>query len=202
MTDRIGTANRDTAEVNIDIEIRLDEPGCEISLSAREREPDIEIAMGKHFFDQIHRFSGFGAKIVGEGDYPHHVLEDVGICWGQAFKQALGNRAGIRRTESHIMPMEGIVVTVSVDISGRPYAAIVFQNDINSPMAEQMKHVLTSMAAHGAFDLYVKVEVVSDLSIRLIHHALETVAKALGRVLGEAARVEGTEVLSTKEALA
>lgn len=207
MADRIGTADRQTAEGKIEVHMDLDPEGTlitQISISAEKREPGIEVAVGEHFFQQIHRFSGFGGTIVAHGDLPHHVLEDVGICWGQAFKKALGDRVGIRRTECHIMPMEGVLVTVAVDISGRPYAAVNFKSIQNSSvieMAEMIKHILTSIAMHGMFDLYVKVETVGDLSIQLVHHALETVAKALGRVLRDATRIEGTEILSTKGVL-
>jgi len=197
---RIGTADRSTDEVTTVVEIRLDDdPTYNIAISATEQEPDIAVAIGKHFFEQLHRFSGFGGTIIANGDLPHHVLEDVAICWGQAFKEALGDRRGIRRTESHHMPMEGVLVDVALDISGRPWATLDFQVEC-TPMVEMIRHILTTMAMHGAYDLNVKVEWEEE-AIRLSHHVIETVAKALGRVFHDATRIEGTEVLSVKGTL-
>lgn len=205
MAQRRGKSERKTEEVEIKVQTNLDEPRgrrrkAEITLSAGWQEPGIEVRLIEHFFAQVYRFSNFGGGMVGKGDSTHHLTEDLGICWGQAFKEALGDKAGIMRTASHIMPMQGTVVTVSVDLSGRPWANLAL-NMATTPMREMLRHILTDMAIHSAFDLFVKVEYLGDNAIQDEHHAIETVGKALGKVLKEATRIEGTEILSTKGTL-
>ncbi|MDO8633137.1 MAG: imidazoleglycerol-phosphate dehydratase [Candidatus Wildermuthbacteria bacterium] len=198
---RIGKATRKTLEAEIDVELRLDTPGCEISISSVIGEPGIQVEMARHFLEQLHRFSEIGGKITAEGrDFSHHSIEDMAICWGQALRQALGDKKGIRRTAIHIMPMEGTIVTVALDLSGRPFATLDFRIP-GTPMSEMVRHILTDIAMYGLLDLYVKVEYVGDNAIRLEHHALETIGKALGIVLNKAMQVVGAEVPSTKGTL-
>src|SRR5437868_10783901 len=97
--------------------------------------------------------------IAAKGDLhidAHHTVEDVGICLGQALVQALGNKAGIRRYGSATLPMDEVLVTVAVDLSGRPF--FVWQADVplellgtfNAPLAEEFWRAVSST---GAFNL-------------------------------------------------
>jgi len=200
---RIGTANRETGEVNIAIELRLDEENLEqkICLTTMKEEPDVSVEIFQHLIAQILRFAKIWGHITGKGDLPHHLIEDVAICLGQALRNALGKREGIARTASHIMPMEGSLITVSVDMGGRGYATIDVRDMDNKSLAGMFQHFLTAVATHGGFDLYAKVETVGDLSIRSDHHKIETLGKALGKILREAMAIEGTYILSTKDTL-
>ena len=204
MAQRRGTAERKTDEVDIRVQTNLDEPRgrkrkAEISLSTEWQEPGIEARLIEHFFAQVYRFSNFGGGMSGKGDSAHHLTEDIGIVWGQAFKEALGDKVGVVRTASHVMPMQGTIVTVSVDLSGRPWASLDFQIE-HSPMLGMLRHILGDMATHGAFDLFVEIKLVGSAK-QDDHHAIETVGKALGKVLKEATRIEGAEILSTKGTL-
>ena len=123
MTNRIGKKKRKTGEVDIEIEIRLDEPGeHNISLGAEEEEPGLgfgSLSLFKHLFAQIYHHGRMSGIVKGHGDIPHHLIEDVGICWGEALKDALGERKGIERFQSLSVPFEGSLATVAIDLSGR-----------------------------------------------------------------------------------
>lgn len=203
MEARIGTAARKTAEVDLEVEINLDEQGSgyELSLSAEKSESEFNLDMLIHFLAQVFRLGNFGGKMVGHGDLPHHLIEDAGICLGQAFAEALGDKAGITRSYSHLMPMEGSLVTVAVDLSGRADANCDFDDTDNRGLFEIVRHLLKAITQHGQFDLYCKVQTLGG--VRSDHHKLETLGKALGIVLYGATRVRDPSagIPSTKGAL-
>ncbi len=154
-----------------------------------------------HFLEQLHAWSGIGGNIVVEGrDFSsHHSLEDMAICWGDAFRSALGDKKGITRVASASMPMQGVLVTMSLDLSGRPF--LTWITGIKSPMVEMLHHILHDMATHGAFDLNARLEYEGNNAIEDEHHLIETAGKTLGRVLREALEIKGTEIRSTKGVL-
>lgn len=201
MTARIGKAVRKTTEVDVEVELHLDKPGYKISLSADKQEEGLDLGILEHMLAQILRLGEIGGKIVGHGDHVHHIAEDAAIAIGQALKQALGERMGIQRAASHIMPMEGTLVTVAIDISGRGYAIIDFRDMDNPTMAGMAQHILTAIAQHAGVDIYVKAETIGPFAIRSDHHKLETVGKAFGIVLHFATRITRTGIPSTKGTL-
>lgn len=101
MVNRIGSTTRKTGEVDIEIEIHLDEVGeYQISITSDKEEPDFgfsALSLFEHLFAQIYHHGRMGGQVKGHGDLPHHIVEDIGICWGQALKEALGERKGIER---------------------------------------------------------------------------------------------------------
>ncbi len=133
---------------------------------------------------------------------PHHSVEDVGLCLGQALRQALGDRAGARRYGAALVPMDDALAQVALDLSGRPYLAWgpqlplqtlgTFQTDL----AEEFWRAVTNQAA---WTLHVDL-----LRWRNAHHALEAVWKATGLALRSAAARDARIVgaLSTKGVLA
>ncbi|GAH67945.1 unnamed protein product, partial [marine sediment metagenome] len=139
MVNRIGSATRKTGEVDIEIEIHLDEVGeYQISITSDKEEPDFgfsALSLFEHLFAQIYHHGRMGGQVKGHGDLPHHIVEDIGICWGQALKEALGERKGIERFQSLSVPFEGSLASVAIDLSGRGYAVLDFQDMDNKTLA-------------------------------------------------------------------
>lgn len=131
----------------------------------------------------------------------HHTTEDVGICLGQAVKEALGDKAGIRRYGTSFVPMDETLVLVSLDISARPY--LVCELGQLAPMigdfdTELTEEFMRAFCVHAGITLHIKL-----MHGRNSHHIVEAIFKALGRALGDAvqkdARIQG--VMSTKGVL-
>jgi imidazoleglycerol-phosphate dehydratase len=147
----------------------------------------------------------FDLTVTARGDLrvdAHHTVEDVGICLGQAFYEALGDRAGIVRTAHSFVPMDEALGFVAVDLSGRPYAVV----DVawHAPALGEMdpdlvRHFLETLASAGRCNLHARV-----LYGRNDHHQAEALFKALGRALDAACRSEPRRegVPSTKGMLA
>ena len=204
MTNRIGQETRETGEVEINTEIRLDEPGVyQISITADKEETDFgfdSLNLFEHLFAQIYHHGRLSGKVEGHGDIPHHILEDVGICWGQALKKALGDRTGIERFESLSVPFEGSLASVSIDLSGRGCATLDFKDMDNKTLAGMAQHLFEGIALNAGFNIYGKVETVGTL--RNDHHKLEAFCKAFGRALHRATRITGPDIIpSTKGVL-
>lgn len=199
MPDRTGRAERKSTEVSIVVTINLDSPGYTITLSPKIQEADMQMAMIKHFLSQVLRLGEIGCSITGEGDFSHHLIEDLGICWGQALHKALGTKDGIKRTGTHTMPMEGTLVTVALDLSGRSHLECNFEDTDDKPLFEMVKHFLKAVTQHAEFDLYCKVETLpSNSAIRSDHHKLETLGKSFGIALYDATRITRMGIPSTK----
>lgn len=203
MQDRIGTQSRKTAEVDIEVEIRLDQPGYEISITTDKEEPGLPfgiLALFEHLFAQIFRHGRMGGRIKAHGDLPHHLLEDLGVCWGQALAQALGERKGIERFYSLGVPLDGSRAYVEIDLSGRFWANLNFNGIQDQQLAGLFQHVFEWIALHGAFNIYGFTE---GITLQSAHHQLEAFAKAFGKTLYCATRITdpAMEVPSTKGVL-
>ena len=114
--NRIASINRKTAETQIDLMINLDGTGVS--------NIDTGIGFFDHMLTLLSKHSLIDLDIRAVGDLhvdAHHTVEDVGICFGMALKQALADKAGIRRYGSMILPMDETLVTVAVDLGGRPF---------------------------------------------------------------------------------
>jgi len=201
MADRIGQATRKTGEVDIEIEISLDKTDeYEISITAEREEPDFGFAaltLFEHLFAQIYHHGRISGKVKGHGDIPHHIVEDLGICWGQALKDSLGDRKGIERFQSLTVPFEGSLAMVAIDLSGRGYATLNFQDMDNKTVAGMAQHFFEGVALNAGFNIYGKVETLGTL--RNDHHKLEAFCKAFGKALYRATRITGPDVIpSTK----
>jgi len=201
MADRIGQATRKTGEVDIEIEISLDKTDeYEISITAEREEPDFGFAaltLFEHLFAQIYHHGRISGKVKGHGDIPHHIVEDLGICWGQALKDSLGDRKDIERFQSLTVPFEGSLAMVAIDLSGRGYATLNFQDMDNKTVAGMAQHFFEGVALNAGFNIYGKVETLGTL--RNDHHKLEAFCKAFGKALYRATRITGPDVIpSTK----
>ncbi len=193
---RTARVRRETGETRIELAIDLDGIGR------------ADVATGVGFFDHmltlLAKHSLIDLAVKAEGDLhvdAHHTVEDVGICYGQALAQALGNKAGIRRYGCMTLPMDETLVTVAVDLSGRPFC--VWRAEVppetlgtfNAPLAEEFWR---AVASAGAFNLHVVLHYG-----RNTHHVIEGIFKATARALRQAVepdpRVSG--VPSTKGVL-
>ena len=194
--ERIGKASRATKETKIEVEIGLDGSG------------KAEISTGIGFFDHMlnsfARHGLFDLKVKAEGDLYvdcHHTIEDTGIVLGEAIASALGNKAGIRRYGSAILPMDDALILCAIDLSGRPY--LVYEASIP---AERVGEFDTEMAKEFFYALSYSAGM--NLHIRMLsgqnsHHILEGMFKALAKALDQATMPDPrvTDVLSTKGSL-
>ena len=142
------------------------------------------------------------ATILGEdkqGYDDHHIVEDVGITLGQAIKDALGDRRGIKRFSSAVIPMDEALVLVAVDVSGRGYASTnldLKREKIGDLSTENVAHFFWSLATNAGITLHVrKLDGVNE------HHIVEAAFKGVGLALGEACSIQGEGIRSTKGSL-
>lgn len=179
MADRTAEAHRKTKETDITVWLSLDGTGqCEASTG---------IGFFDHMLDQLARHGLFDLNVRAEGDLhidAHHTVEDTGIVLGNAFAQALGDRAGIRRYGWAAVPLDEALVLVSVDISGRG----LLTADLGrlDPMvgefpSELLPEFLRAFASAAGITLHVR-----RLCGANSHHIIEASFKALARALREA----------------
>ena len=194
--ERQATIHRVTKETDISLTLNLDGSGT------------ASISTGIGFFDHMlnsfarHGFFDLDLKVRGDLQVDtHHTVEDVGIVLGQAIQQAVGDKAGIRRFGSQILPMDESLVLCSLDLCGRPYLGYDLSLD-----RERVGDFETEMARE--FFYAISYGAMMNLHLRQMagencHHILEAAFKASGRALDEAcsfdSRIQG--VLSTKGAL-
>ena len=193
---RSASIHRKTVETDIELDLNLDGGGT------------AEVATGVGFFDHMLTLLGKHAAmdltINARGDLQvdqHHTVEDVGICLGQAVKEALGDKAGIRRFGHFTLPMEETLVTAAVDLSGRSF--LVFKAEFPSHKIGEFESELVgefwqAFAANAMCNLHIVVH-----HGRNGHHIAEAIFKATARALRDAveedSRVRG--IPSTKGTL-
>lgn len=196
MSERIAALTRKTKETDISVSINLDGTGKS------------QVNTGVGFFD--HMLSGFSKhgffdlKMQCDGDLEvdcHHTIEDCGIVLGNAVKEALGDKKGIRRFGSAILPMDETLVLCAIDLSGRPY--LVFDGEFTAERVgymdtEMVKEFFYAVSYSAGMNLHIKV-----LQPGNNHHMIEAMFKAFGRALDEAVSYDPriTDILSTKGSL-
>jgi imidazoleglycerol-phosphate dehydratase len=193
---RTANIDRKTSETHVQLELDLDGTG------------NADIQTGVGFFDHmltlLAKHGGLDLKVRAHGDLhvdAHHTVEDVGICLGQAIRQALGDKAGIRRYGHFTLPMEETLVTVALDLSGRYY--LVFQAPIPAAKigdfdSELVEDFWQAVAANALCNLHVVLH-----HGRNSHHIAEATFKAAARALRMAVEHDPrmTGVPSTKGTL-
>jgi imidazoleglycerol-phosphate dehydratase len=192
--ERRAAVKRETAETRISLEFAVDGEGkCRVSTG---------IGMLDHLLDQIARHGLFDIGVEAKGDLDvgqHHTLEDVAICLGQAFSEALGERQGIARMGSATVPMDEALAIVAVDISGRGHASIdvpLEGRDISGLDTDLIRHFLETFATSAKLTLHAQL-----LSGINDHHKVEATFKALAKALDAATAIDPRrkgEVPSTK----
>jgi imidazoleglycerol-phosphate dehydratase len=191
---RIAEQHRTTKETTIDLVLDVDGGG---SASASTGIPFFD-----HMLEQLGKHGGFDLRIEAKGDLEvdtHHTVEDVGIVLGTALKEALGDKAGVRRFASSLVPLDEALVQVALDLSGRPF--LVYEVD---PVAEwigtfdpQLAEEFWRAFAFGAgITLHIR-----SLAGKNGHHVIEASFKGVARALRDAVAIEGTSVPSTKGTL-
>jgi imidazoleglycerol-phosphate dehydratase len=165
------------------------------------------IATGLGFFDhmlhQLAKHGGLGLSLEAKGDLQvdsHHLVEDVGLCLGDALREALGDRRGIARFGEAHAPLDEALARVVVDLSGRP--CCVFDAELpilvlgDGFQTEMVREFFVAFSTRGALNLHASVLYGTN-----VHHRIEALFKALARALKQAVRIEGNEIASTKGTL-
>ena len=194
---RSASRQRSTKETTVAVTIELDGTG--------RTEVSTGLPFYDHMLDQLGRHGGFDLSVVATGDLhvdSHHTVEDTAIVLGEAFREALGDKAGVRRFASGLYPLDEALVEVALDLSGRPF--VVW--DVELPEAIPLgtppfdpslaEHAITSFATAAGITLHVTLQ-----RGRNVHHIIEASFKGLARCLRDAVRVEGAGVPSTKGVL-
>ncbi len=195
---RTATRSRTTKETSIEVAIDLDGTGT--------TDVSTGIPFYDHMLDQLGRHGGFDLTVHADGDLhidTHHTVEDVAIAVGEAFAEALGDKAGVRRFASGRYPLDEALVDVALDLSGRPHVewhvpipeSLPLGNPAFDPQLAE--HAVSSFATSAAITLHVEL-----IRGRNTHHIIEATFKGLARALRDAVRVEDRAgVPSTKGVL-
>jgi imidazoleglycerol-phosphate dehydratase len=194
MTERKAKVVRETAETNVKVELSIDGSG--------QFQITTGIRMFDHLLSQLAQHGVFDIKISASGPDQHHVVEDVAISLGKAFKQALKEKQGIVRMAHAVVPLDEALAAVAVDIGGRVYSTIEVDFDeanIGDLDADLVRHFLVSLASEAKINIHAKV-----LSGINDHHKAEALFKALARALDSATRIDERilgRIPSTKEVI-
>jgi imidazoleglycerol-phosphate dehydratase len=187
---------RTTKESEVSVELNLDGTG------------KISVETGVPFFDhmisQLGKHGGFDLAVKTKGDVEvdsHHTVEDTSLALGQALREALGDKAGIRRFGDALVPLDEVLVQAAVDLSGRPYLVhrqpeiVELIGTFDTTLG---KHIWESFVAEGRIALHIRV-----IEGRNAHHVLEAQFKAVARALRDAVSLDSrvTGVPSTKGVL-
>ena len=194
---RTATRVRSTKETSISLTIDLDGSGTTSVATG--------IPFYDHMLDQLGRHGGFDLRIDATGDLhidTHHTVEDVAITLGEAFREALGDKVGVRRFASGSYPLDEALVEVALDLSGRPF--VVWEVPLPECLPLGMpafdpqlaEHAITSFATAAGITLHVTLRRGHN-----VHHIIEATFKGLARCLRDAVRVEGDALPSTKGVL-
>ena len=184
---------RQTRETDVTVELNLDGVG--------RHTLQTQIPFLDHMLAQLATHGLFDLSIEARGDLQvdlHHTVEDVGIALGEAFAQAVGDKRGIRRFASALVPLDEALARVALDISGRPYLvyeAPQLQGRIGSFDVTLMKEFMRALAMNMKVNLHVGILYGENL-----HHCIEAIFKALARSLDQATAIDPriAEVPSTK----
>ena len=194
---RNATVTRTTAETDITVEIDLDGTGT--------YDNDTGVGFFDHMLDQLAGHSLIDMTVRAKGDLhidDHHTVEDTGIALGQALAKALGDKRGIRRYGSCLLPMDDALVRAALDLSGRPF--LVWNLVLPTPRigtfdTELVREFFQAFSTHGGITLHV--DALHGINS---HHIAEAAFKAVARALREAVETDprkGDAIPSTKGAL-
>lgn len=196
MPERIAQIQRKTKETDIQVKLNLDGSGNSVINTG--------IGFFNHMLEGFSKHGFFDLNLNCEGDLAvdcHHTIEDCGIVLGNAIRETLGDKSGIKRFGSCILPMDESLVLCAIDLSGRPY--LVFDGEFTTEKigymdTEMVKEFFYAISYSAGMNLHIKV-----LTPGNNHHMAEAMFKAFARALAEAVshdpRVQG--ILSTKGSL-
>lgn len=182
MANRTSTINRKTKETEIALSINLDGTGVS----------NISTGIGffDHMLEQISKHASMDIDLNCVGDLHidnHHLVEDIGICFGKAFREALGNCAGIERFSSMQMPMDEALISLALDINGRGNPILNFtlpSERVGTFETETLREFLTSFCNNGMITLHVNMIYGTNT-----HHIIEGIFKGLAVCLGKSVKI-------------
>ena len=183
MAERKAKVNRDTLETQISVEVNIDGTG--------QSSFETGVPFLDHMLDQIARHGLIDISVIANGDTEiddHHTVEDIGITIGQAFKEAIGDKKGIRRYGHAYVPLDEALSRVVVDFSGRPGLEMFV--DFSRPKVGDFDVDLTyeffqGFVNHAGVSLHI-----DNFRGNNAHHQIETIFKAFGRALRMAAELD------------
>lgn len=196
MSERIASISRKTKETDINVSLCIDGSG--------KSNIDSGVGFFNHMLEGFAKHGFFDLNLSCDGDIEvdcHHTIEDCGIVLGNAIKEAIGDKKGIKRFGSSILPMDESLVLCAVDLSGRPY--LVFDGEFSTSTVgdmdtEMVKEFFYAVSYSAGMNLHIKV-----LNSGNNHHMIEAMFKSFARALDEATTFDSriTDVLSTKGSL-
>ena len=194
--NRKSQVTRKTKETDIQLALCLDGSG--------KNEIETGIGFFNHMLEGFSRHGMFDLSVSCKGDLnvdTHHTIEDCGIVLGAAIKEAVGNKIGMKRFGSCIMPMDETLVLCAIDVSGRPYLGFDAQfptEKVGDMDTEMVREFFYAVSYAAGMNIHLKM-----LSAGNSHHMVEALFKAFGRALDEATQIDPriTDVLSTKGSL-
>lgn len=187
---RSADIKRKTKETDIEIKLNLD--GGEVKA-------DTGIGFFDHMLTAFGVHSGFGLVVTAAGDLnvdAHHTVEDTGIVLGKALSEALGDKGGIARFGSFFVPMDEALAFASVDVSGRPFLVFdaVFEEERTGEFETCLcEEFFRAFSFNAGITLHVRT-----LGGKNAHHKIEALFKAAAHAIGDAVKLKGDGVLSTK----
>ena len=192
---RISEINRNTAETKISLKLNLDGTG--------KTNIDTGVGFLNHMLTLFAAHGKFDLTVICSGDTDvddHHSVEDIGICLGQAFQAALGDKRGITRYGSFLLPMDEALILSAVDISGRSYLVDALEiptQKVGSFDTELVEEFFLGFVRNCPMSLHLR-----QLAGKNAHHIVEGAFKSVGRALKAAAALDGSnEIPSTKGVL-
>ena len=196
MSERIANIQRKTKETDISARLNIDGTGSSTINTG--------IGFFNHMLEDFAKHGFFDLNLNCEGDLAvdcHHTIEDCGIVLGNAVKEAIGDKKGIKRFGSCILPMDETLVLCAIDLSGRPY--LVFDGEFTTDRVgymdtEMVKEFFYAISYSAEMNLHIKV-----LNSGNNHHMIEAMFKSFARALDEATTLDPriTDVMSTKGSL-
>jgi len=194
---RTAQRHRTTAETDIEITLDVDGTG--------RTKVSTGLPFFDHMLDQLGRHGGFDLVVQAAGDLQvdgHHTIEDTGILLGEAFREAVGDKVGVRRFASGLFPLDEALIEVALDLSGRPFVVYDVPFGEVLPMGdppfnpEMAGHFFHSFGTAAAITLHITRRAGINT-----HHLVEATFKGVARSLRDAVRVEGSSLPSTKGTL-
>lgn len=194
---RAATRSRTTGETRIEINLDVDGVG--------ETDVSTGLPFFDHMLDQLGRHGGFNLSVQATGDLDvdaHHTVEDTAILLGDCLREALGDKNGVRRFASNVVPLDEAAVEVVLDLSGRPYLHYDVvppgQKILGDPPFDPqlMEEFWRALATSAGMTLHIVMQRGKNT-----HHIIEASTKGVARALRDAVRIEGFDVPSTKGVL-